>query len=131
MSRLAAALLLITGVVHVILGVSAIAGTAQLDANVREIVTSAVGGDLYFELPVIGWIMAVTGVLELVAAGMLYTRGASARLFGLVAGYLAMLVVFWSLPIFRWASVATVVLLFFSSYLLTYQVSDKVEHGHL
>jgi hypothetical protein len=130
MSRLAAALLLITGV-HVILGVSAIAGTAQLDANVREIVTSAVGGDLYFELPVIGWIMALVGVLELVAAGMLYTRGASARLFGLVAGYLAMLVVFWSLPIFRWASVATVVLLFASSYLLTYQVSDKVEHGHL
>jgi len=131
MSRLAAALLLITGVVHVILGVSAIAGTAQLDANVREIVTSAVGGDLYFELPVIGWIMAVVGVLELVAAGMLYTRGASARLFGLVAGYLAMLVVFWSLPIFRWASVATVVLLFASSYLLTYQVSEKVKHGHL
>ncbi len=42
---------------------------------------------------------------------------------GLVAGYLAMGVVFWTLPIFRWASVATLVLLFSSAYLLTYRVT--------
>ena len=127
MSRLAAALLFLAGVVHVVLGVSAIAGTARLDANVQEIETSAVGGDLYFALGVTGLIMTLVGVLEFVAAGLLYTRGAQARLLGLVAGYLAMGVVFWTLPIFRWASVATIVLLFASSYLLTYRVGEPPE----
>ena len=124
MSRLAAALLFLAGIVHVVLGVSAIAGTARLDANVQEIETSAVGGNLYFALGVTGLIMTLVGILELVAAGFLYTRGAPARLLGLVAGYLAMGVVFWTLPIFRWASVASVVLLFASSYLLTYRVGE-------
>ena len=124
MSRLAAALLALAGIVHAVLGISAIAGTARLDENVREIETSAVGGDLYFALGTLGLIMALVAVLELVAAAMLYTRGASARLLGLVAGYLALGVVFWTLPIFRWASVATAVLLFGSSYLLTYRVGE-------
>jgi hypothetical protein len=124
MSRLSAALLLITGIVHAVLGISAIAGTARLEANVQEIETSAVGGELYFALGVMGAVMAVIAALELAAAGLLYTRGARARLFGLVAGYLAMGVVFWTLPIFRWATVATVALLFASSYLLTYRVPE-------
>jgi hypothetical protein len=123
-SRLAAAFLFLAGIVHVVLGVSAIAGTARLDANVQEIETSAVGGDLYFALGVTGLIMTLVGVLEFVAAAFLYKRGARARLLGLVAGYLAMGVVFWTLPIFRWASVATIVLLFSSAYLLTYRVDE-------
>ena len=125
MSRLAAALLAIAGTVHAVLGISAIAGTARLDANVREIETSAVGGELYLALGAMGAIMASVAALELVAASLLYTRGARARLLGLVAGYLAMGVVFWTLPIFRWASVATVVLLFASAYLLTYRVDAE------
>jgi len=124
-SRLAAALLAIAGTVHAVLGISAIAGTARLDANVREIETSAVGGELYLALGAMGAIMASVAALELVAASLLYTRGARARLLGLVAGYLAMGVVFWTLPIFRWASVATVVLLFASAYLLTYRVDAE------
>jgi hypothetical protein len=124
MSRLAAVLLLVTGIVHAVLGISAIAGTARLEANVREIETSAVGGELYFALGVMGAVMAVIAALELTAAGALYRRRARSRLFGLIAGYLAMGVVFWTLPIFRWASVATVVLLFASSYLLTYRVRE-------
>jgi hypothetical protein len=71
--------------------------------------------------------MTAVGVLEFVAAGFLYTRGASARLLALVAGYLALGVVFWTMPIFRWASIATIVLLFASSYLLTYQVGEAPE----
>jgi len=127
MSRLAAALLFLAGIVHVVLGASAIAGTARLEANVQEIETSAVGGDLYFALGVTGLIMTAVGVLEFVAAGFLYTRGARARLLGLVAGYLALGVVFWTMPIFRWASIVTIVLLFASSYLLTYQVGEAPE----
>jgi hypothetical protein len=124
-SRLAAALLFLAGIVHVVLGVSAIAGTARLEVNVQEIETSAVGGDLYFALGVTGLVMTAVGALEFVAAGFLYARGASARLLGLVAGYLALGVVFWTMPIFRWASVATIVLLFASSYLLTYQLDPE------
>ena len=101
MSRLAAALLFLAGIVHVVLGVSAIAGTARLEANVQEIETSAVGGDLYFALGVTGLIMTAVGVLELVAAGLLYARGASAKLIGLI--------------------------LFATSYLLTYQVGEAPE----
>ena len=127
MSRLAAALLVLAGIVHFVLGVSAIAGTARLEANVQEIETSAVGGDLYFALGVTGLIMAAVGVLEFVAAGLLYSRGASAKLVGLIAGYLALGVVFWTLPIFRWASVATVLLLFSTAYLLTYRVGEAPE----
>ena len=127
MSRLAAALLALAGIVHVVLGVSAIAGTARLEANVQEIETSAVGGDLYFALGVTGLIMTSVGVLEFLAAGLLYTRGAGAKLIGLVAGYLAMGVVFWTLPIFRWASVATIAILFATSYLLTYRVGEAPE----
>ena len=125
MSRLAAAFLFLAGLVHAILGISAIAGAARLEANVQEIETSAVGGNLYFALGTIGLIMALVAVLEFVAAAMLYARGARARLLGLVAGYLAMGVVFWTMPIFRWASVATIALLFASSYLLTYRVTES------
>jgi hypothetical protein len=121
-SRLAAAFLFLAGIVHAVLGISAIAGAARLEANVLEIETSAVGGNLYFSLGTIGVIMTFVAVLEFVAAGFLYTRGARTRLLGLVAGYLAMGVVFWTLPIFRWASVATIALLFASAYLLTYRV---------
>ena len=125
MSRLSAAFLFLAGIVHVILGVSAIAGATRLEANVQEIETRAVGGNLYLALGTIGLIMALVAVLEFVAAGFLYTRGPRARLLGLVAGYLALGVVFWTLPIFRWASVATVVLLFSSAYLLTYRVAEE------
>ncbi len=103
---------------------SAIAGAERLEANVREIETSAVGGELYFALGTIGAIMSLVAILELVAAGLLQTRGARGRLLGMIAGYLAMGVVFWTLPIFRWASVATVALLFASAYLLTYRVGE-------
>ena len=127
MSRLSAALLFIAGLVHAILGISAIAGATRLEANVLEIETSAVGGDLYLALGTTGLIMTLIAVLELVAAGFLYTTGARARLAGLVAGYLAMGVVFWTLPIFRWASVATLALLFMTAYLLTYRTSDEPE----
>lgn len=123
MSRLAAAFLFCAGLVHVILGVSAITGAARLEANVQEIETSAVGGNLYLALGGMGLIMTLVAALEFTAAGFLYTRGAQARVLGLVAGYLAMGVVFWTLPIFRWASVATLVLLFSSAYLLTYRVT--------
>ena len=124
MTRLAAAFLFLAAVVHAVLGISAIAGTARLDENVREIETSEVGGDLYFALGTIGVVMALIAALELVAAGMLYTRGARARILGLIAGYLALGVVFWTMPIFRWASVATIFLLFASAYVLTYQVGE-------
>ena len=124
MSRVAAALLFLAALVHAILGLSAIAGTSRLDANVQEIETSAVGGDLYFSLGVLGVIMALAAALELAAAWILYSRGAKGRLLGLVAGYLALGVVFWTLPIFRWVSVATVLLLFSSAYLLTYRVGE-------
>jgi len=126
-SRLAAAFLFCAGLVHAILGISAIAGAARLEANVQEIETSAVGGNLYLALGGMGVIMTLVAVLEVVAAGLLYTRGARVRLLGLVAGYLALGVVFWTMPIFRWASVATVVLLFCSAYLLTYRVTDRPE----
>ena len=124
MSRLAAAFLALAAIVHIVLGVSAIAGTDRLDANVREIETSEVGGNLYFALATTGVIMAAVGLLELVAAWVLYVRGASSRILGLIAGYLALGVVFWTMPLFRWASVATVLLLFASAYLLTYQVGE-------
>ena len=124
MSRLAAAFLALAAIVHIVLGVSAIAGTDRLDANVREIETSEVGGNLYFALATTGVIMTAVGLLELVAAWVLYARGASGRLLGLIAGYLALGVVFWTMPLFRWASVATVLLLFASAYLLTYQVGE-------
>lgn len=122
MTRLAAAFLTLAAIPHVVLGISAIAGTARLDENVREIETSAVGGDLYFALGTIGVIMTAVGLLELVAAWFLFAHGASARILGLVAGYLALGVVFWTMPIFRWASVATIFMLFASAYVLTYQV---------
>ncbi len=127
MSRVAAALLFLAALVHAILGLSAIAGTSRLDANVQEIETSAVGGDLYFTLGVLGVIMALAAALELAAAWILYSRGAKGRLLGLIAGYLALGVVFWTLPVFRWASVATVLLLFSSAYLLTYRVRDRTQ----
>ena len=125
MSRLAAAFLSLAGLVHVILGASAIAGAARLEANVQEINASAVGGDLYLGLSALGCIMLLAGALELAAAALLYVKGPRARLFGLVAGYLALGVVFWTMPIFRWASVATVPLLFSAAYLLTYRVAGE------
>jgi len=94
---------------------------------VQEIETSAVGGNLYLALGGMGVIMTLVAVLEFTAAAFLYSRGARARLLGLIAGYLAMGVVFWTLPIFRWASVATVLLLFSSAYLLTYRVPERPE----
>lgn len=127
MTRLSAALLTLTGIVHTVLGVSAIVGTARLDENVREIETSAVGGDLYFALGTLGLIMTALGVLQFVAAALLFDRGDRARLLGLVATYLAMGVVFWTLPIFRWASAGTVIFLFASAYILTYQTEAEAD----
>ena len=69
MSRLAAAFLFCAGLVHAILGASAIAGAARLEANVQEIETSAVGGNLYLALGTIGLIMASVALLEFVATG--------------------------------------------------------------
>jgi hypothetical protein len=121
-TRLAAAFLTLAAIPHVVLGISALAGTDRLEENARQVETSPIGGELYISLEAFGVIIAGVGLLELVAAWFLYARGESARIFGLIAGYLALGVVFWTLPLFRWASVATLFLLFASAYVLTYQV---------
>jgi hypothetical protein len=123
-SRLAAALLLAAGVVHAILAVAAITGAARLEANVREIAGSPVGGDLYFSLGTWGVIFGLAAAFEIAAAWRLYSTGARARLAGLIAGFLALGAVFLSLPLFRWPAVATIPLLLAATYLLAYRVDQ-------
>ena len=132
MSRLAAALLALAGTVHVILGVAAIAGTGRLEANVREIETSESGGDLYFSLGAWGVILAVAGVLVLASAALLAASNQRGRLLGLLAAFIALAAAFFSLPIFRWPSVATIALLVSAAYVLAYQLRDpETEDGLL
>ena len=127
MSRLAAALLFLAGLVHVILGVSAIAGASRLEANIREITTSASGGELYFSLGTWGAIVGLAGIIELAASRSVLRGSANAWLFGLIAAFLAMGASFFSLSIFRWPIVVTIVLLITATYVLAYRVADKVE----
>ncbi len=128
MSRLAAALLLAAGAVHAILAIAAITGAARLEANVREIAGSPVGGDLYFSLGTWGVVMGLAAAFEIASAWRLYATGRRARLAGLIAGFLALGVVFLSLPLFRWPAVATIPLLLAAAYLLAYRVADEPDH---
>jgi len=124
-SRVAAVLLLGAGVVHVVLGVAGITGADRLEANVREINTSPSGGELYFSLGSWGLILGAVGGLEVASAVSLHRVGARARLFGLIAGFLAMGAVFFSLPIFRWPSAATILALLAATYVLTYRLPSE------
>jgi len=125
-SRLAATFLFLAGLVHIILGAGAIAGADRLEANIREITTSPSGGELYFSLGTWGAIVGLAGLFELSATGWLMRRSANARLLGLVAAFLAMGASFFSLSIFRWPIVVTIVLLIAATYVLAYRVSDEV-----
>ncbi len=109
------------------LGVGALTGAERLEANVREIETSSVGGDLYFSLGLWGAIFAVSGGGLLACSGMLLREASQARIASLSASFVAMGAVFFSLPIFRWPSVATVVLLLAAAYILTYRVQGGLE----
>jgi hypothetical protein len=126
-SRLAASLLGIAGVVHAVLAVAAITGSARLEANVREIAGSPVGGDLYFSLGTWGVILGLAAASEFAASWRLYSERARARLVALIAGFLALGAAFFSLPLFRWPVVATIPLLLAATYVLAYRVADEAE----
>jgi hypothetical protein len=123
-SRLAAALLAFAGLVQAILGVAAIGGSARLEENIREIETSANGGDLYFSLGLWGLILAACGAGVLAAAALLAAARPSGRLAGLVASFLAMAAAFFSLPIFRWPVVASIVLLGGAACVMAYGMRE-------
>lgn len=127
MSRVAASFLFFAGIVHLVLGVGALTGADQLEANIREIETSPVGGDLYLSLGLWGVIFAVSAVGLLACSSMLLRKASHARVAGLSASFVAMGTVFFGLPIFRWPSVATVVLLLAAAYILTYRVQGGLE----
>lgn len=124
MSRLAASFLLLAGIVHLVLAIAAITDAARLEANVREINTSPVGGDLYFSLGTWGVILGLSALFELGSAALLMRNDSRARMLGLVTSFLVLGIVLFSLPLFRWPAVATIVLLLCASYVLTYRVGD-------
>lgn len=125
MNRLVAVLLAATGVVHLALGTTALTGADRLEANVREIMASPSGGDPYLSLTAWGAIFTLSAIGQLGSAGMLAGGRRRSRMAGLVACFLAMGVVFLSLPIFRLPAVATLPLLFAVAYLAAYHIPDE------
>lgn len=116
-------LLALAGLVDVVVGLGAIAGTERLEANVREIETSEGFGELYFSLGVWGSIVLVLGVGALVATRALWRNPPRGRLGALIAAYFALAAAFLGLAIFRWAAVATIPLLLGAIYVLSYHVA--------
>jgi hypothetical protein len=123
-SRVGAALLATAGVIDIVVGIAAVAGAERLEANVREIETSANGGELYFSLGAWGVIFVAAGLILLLAAGALTAARAAGRLTGLVASFTGLAAAFFGLPIFRWPAVAVIVVLLAAAFVLAYGLRE-------
>lgn len=118
------ALVVLSGLAHVGLGIAAITGAERLEANVFEIESNPNFGQLYLSLAAWGAIAAALGLGELAAASAMWRRSQNARLLCLVAAYAGLGGAFFSLAIFRWASLATIVLLLIAIFVLSYRSSE-------
>jgi uncharacterized membrane protein len=119
----AGALLLLAGIIDVVLGIGALAGSDRLEANIREIETNEDFGDLYISLEGWGAVALVLGLGALAGGANLLGESARGRLIGLVGAYFALAGAFFGLAIFRWLAVAVIVLLLAAIYLLSYHVA--------
>lgn len=110
----------LAGVIHVVLGISAISGTSALEEIVRQIESNPDYGRLYFSLPVWGGIMLVLGLAELAAAAAASRRTEAGWLFALLIAFFGLTLSFFSLAIFRVADLVAIALLLVASFLLAY-----------
>ena len=110
----------LAGVIHLVLGVSAIAGTSALQEIVRQIESNPDYGRLYFSLGVWGGIMLALGLAELAAAAAAARRTEAGWLSALLIAFLGLTLSFFSLAIFRVADLAAIGLLLVACFLLAY-----------
>jgi hypothetical protein len=94
---LAAAFLMIAGVLNVIYGIAAIGNSDFFVKNAHYV---------FGNLKTWGWITVVIGVLELIAAISLFGGGTFGRLFGIFAGSLAAIAALLSIPAYPLWSIA-------------------------
>jgi hypothetical protein len=93
----AAVLLLVGGTLNVIWGISAISNSHFFTHNTHY---------LFGDLKTWGWVTLILGVLELFAAGSLFTGGAFGRFFGILVGSLAAIESLLSIPAYPFWSIA-------------------------
>jgi hypothetical protein len=125
-TRAGALLVVAGGLIHLGLGIAAIAGADGLEANVREIESNEDYGTLYFGLAVWGFILALLGAGELAAGRWAWSGTQNGWLAGLIAAFLGLGGSFFALAIFRtWAILALCVLLA-AAFLLAYHSRHRV-----
>jgi hypothetical protein len=123
-TTVAVALVAIVGVAQIAYGAAAIGGLGALEDNLREIEANVQFGHAYLSLGAWGVLLVVCGLAELGAA-LAFRRGRPhARLFGLCATLIGMVLAFFTLAIFRVAALITLAFLFAALYVLSYRVSD-------
>jgi hypothetical protein len=120
LTRIAAGLLALAGVIQVVLGVMAVAGATSLKDAVHQIETTEGYGRLYFSLPVWGGIFILFGLGVIASARAALRRTEAGWLAGLIFAFLGLAVTFFGLPIFRLPAVAALVLLLMAAFLLAY-----------
>jgi hypothetical protein len=120
LTRAAAALLAVAGVIQAVLGVMAIAGASPLQAAVHQIETTEGFGKLYFSLPVWGGLFVLFGLGQIASARAALRGTEAGWLAGLISAFLGLALTFFGLPIFRLAAVAVLVLLLLAAFLLAY-----------
>ncbi|MEA2348537.1 MAG: hypothetical protein QOG62_2324 [Thermoleophilaceae bacterium] len=120
LTRPAAALVLLAGLLHVVLGGAALLGTPALEANVKQIESNPDYGHLYFSLAVWGAIVLVLGFGELAAAAAAMRRTEAGWLSAMLLAFLGLTISFFSMAIFRVGALVAIVLLFMACFLLAY-----------
>jgi hypothetical protein len=123
--RPAGSLVLLAGAAQALAGIAALAGVSGLEANVVEIESSEDFGRLYLSLGAWGLISLALGVGEVLAGAAALRSTPNGRMAALIAAYLGLAGAFFTLAIFRWASVALIVAQLLAIFLLSYRGSRR------
>lgn len=125
--RSSVALLTLCGALQILYGGAAILGLPALEANVEQIESNPNFGKLYFSLAVWGLLLLLVGTLCLWSARLLGRDAPIARLAGLSGALVGLGLAFFTLAIFRAASLISIVVLLVTLYVLSYQLEDPPE----
>ena len=123
--RAAGFLVLIAGVAQAALGIAALGGASGLEANVTEIEANEDFGRLYLSLGAWGLITLGLGLGEVLGGSAALRSTPNARLAALIAAYGGLAGSFFTLAIFRWASVGLVAGQLLAIFLLSYRTGSR------
>jgi hypothetical protein len=122
--RPAGSLVLLAGVAQAVLGIAALAGASGLEANIVEIESNEDFGSLYLSLGAWGLVSLVLGIGQVLGGSAVLRSTPTGRLAALITAYLGLAGSFFTLAIFRWASLALIAAQLLAIFLLSYR-SDK------